>query len=98
MKKENRLFVSLYSEDDFNGITIPMELSGVIDYLSLHTVEIIDEVFVDYDEYRDCEVEISSQARHGSRGTTDIDTIEDLKEELSWNDEAIQKIEEYETK
>ena len=25
MKKENRLFVSLYSEDEFNGISIPME-------------------------------------------------------------------------
>jgi len=96
MKKENRLFVSLYSEDEFRGITIPMELKNVVEYLWLETFNLIDSIFESYDDYRDYEVEMSSYAKDGSRGTIDVDTIEDLKEVFSWNNKAIKKIEEYE--
>lgn len=96
MKKENRLFVSLYSEDDFRGITIPMELKDVVEYLWLETFDVIDSIFESYDDYRDYEVEMSSYAKDGSAGTTDVDTIEDLKKVFSYNNNAIKKIEEYE--
>lgn len=96
MKKENRLFVSIYSEDSFHGITIPKELEGVIEHLWENSVDTIDQIFEDYDDYRDYEVEISGQARDGSSGTKDIDTIEDLKEYFSWDRKTVAQIEEYE--
>jgi len=96
MKKENRLFVALYSEDDFNGITIPLEMNGVIEHLWLNSIDTIDQIFEDYDDYRDYEVEMSRYSKDGSKGTTDVDTIEDLKKIFSYNNNAIKKIEEYE--
>lgn len=98
MKKEDRLFVSLYSEDSFRGITIPKELESVIEYLWLNTSSTIDQIFEDYDDYRDYEVEAAGYARDGSSGTKDIDTIEDLKSIFVNNKEALSKIEEYENK
>jgi len=98
MKKENRLFVALYSEDAFMGITIPYELKEVIEYLHKNSRDTIDEIFDDYDEYRDCEVEMASYAKDGSDGTKDIDTIDDLISIFNWNKSIIKKIEDFQIK
>jgi hypothetical protein len=95
MKKENRLFVSLYSEDAFHGISIPYELKRIIEHL-YNTPNIVDDMFEDYDEYRDYEVELASQARGGSDGTADVDTVEELKSIFSWNKSVIEKINSFE--
>jgi hypothetical protein len=84
--RDNRIYCSVMNYDQFVGFSIPKNLEYIIDFIKEKTDdEFIDQVFDDYDEYRDYEVECASQARHGSSGTTDIDTIEEFVKEYSWH-------------
>jgi hypothetical protein len=40
----------------------------------------VDQIFHDYEAYRDYEVECSYYARHGSYGTKKLNTIHEIKE------------------
>jgi len=73
----DKIWVSIINEDSFEGIEINEELNEYIGVLGKHT-NLIDCVFDDYEQYRDYEVECSIQARHGSIGTTKINTKEEL--------------------
>lgn len=92
MKKENRIFVALYSEDAFQGITIPIELKYIIVHILNNSQDVIDDYFEDYDQYRDFEVEMASYAKDGSYGTKDVDNLDELLEVFKHNSEIINQI------
>jgi hypothetical protein len=95
MKKENRIFVALYSEDEFCGISIPIKMQGIIEYIGAHCDDTIDEWFDDYDEYRDFEVEMSHYAKDGSAGTIDVESVDELKELFKRRKNVIEWIDRY---
>ena len=98
MKKnrDGRIFCSVMNYDEFQGFSIPKEMKHIVEYIQEKTgTDYIDNLFDDYDEYRDYEVECASQARHGSRGTEDIDTIEEFKEYFDWLIRDNKEVKEY---
>jgi hypothetical protein len=43
MNKENRLFAALYNEDAFQGISVPLEMSHIIEGMKNDLSDVIDE-------------------------------------------------------
>ena len=76
MKKS---YGELYSEDAFEGISVPFELKSVIEHIINNEEDLIIEVFDNYEEYKDEEVEMSHYAKDGSDGTFDINTVDEFK-------------------
>jgi hypothetical protein len=68
------IYISIYDEDNFVGVSLPIEYKSLIENHNM-----IDQLFEDYDLYRDYEVEVSQYARHGSIGTKKLETLEDIK-------------------
>ncbi len=87
MSKNNMFWVSLIDYDSFRGIEVHNDLKKFIDKIETITEDVIDEIFEDYETYRDCEVEYASQARHGSVGTETIRTLKELQDYFSYLDE-----------
>ena len=81
---KDKFWVSIYDCDAFSGIEVNKKLEKYIKLLEGNTTEVIDIIFDHYDEYRSYEVEYTSQARHGSNGTEEINTLEELKDYFSW--------------
>lgn len=74
----DKLYISVYCEDCFRGISIGEEFKGVIDTIKKNTTDVIDQIFTDYDKYRDYEAEISYYAKDASMGTKKISNIDEL--------------------
>lgn len=74
-----RAYAALYSEDSFQGISVPFQMLDVLKKIMDETEDIITDVFEDYEEYRDEEVEMSHYAKDGSDGCTDMDSVEEFK-------------------
>lgn len=74
-----RAYASLYSEDSFQGISVPFQMLDVLRKIMDETQDVITDVFEDYEEYRDEEVEMSHYAKDGSDGCTDLDSVEEFK-------------------
>lgn len=81
---ENKFWVSIVDYDSFRGIEVDKSLRVYIDLIKEKTKDVIDGIYEDYEEYRDYEVEYGSQARHGSVGTEEIDTLDKLKSYFHW--------------
>lgn len=90
-----KLYVSVYCEDCFRGISIKKELESIINNIKENTYNVIDEVFTDYNEYRDYEVEISHYAKDISMGTKEISNINELMEYFKYSKETIGIIKKY---
>jgi len=74
-----KAYASLYSEDSFNGISVPFELKSVLEEIMNNTEDLITDVFDNYEDYKDNEVEMSHYAKDGSNGTVDINSVEEFK-------------------
>ena len=94
--RDERIYCSVMNYDEFQGFSVPKNMMYLIEYIQEKTgTDYIDNVFDDYDEYRDYEVECASQARHGSVGTEDIDSIEELREYFDWLIRDNKEVKEY---
>ena len=91
--RENRIYCSIVNYDEFQGISVPKDMEKLIDFVNENTTEFFDLITDDYDEYRDWEVEVASQARDGSSGTEDLNTPQKFKERFPriFVDEKIKK-------
>jgi hypothetical protein len=69
------IYVSIYDEDNFVGVSLPIEYEYLIENNNM-----VDQIFHDYEAYRDYEVEMSHYARHGSYGTKKLNTNDEIKE------------------
>jgi hypothetical protein len=89
--EEKRIYVSLYNEDNFEGLAVTPELLPVIEYLEqVSDDEVIDQIFEDWTQYHSYEVECASYAKDGSAGTQEILSIDGLIKYFYY-DEDIQK-------
>jgi hypothetical protein len=74
-----RAYASIYSEDSFQGISVPFQMYNVLEKIMNESEDIITDVFDNYEEYRDEEVEMSHLAKDGSDGCTDLYSVEEFK-------------------
>ena len=96
---KERLYIILYTEDAFEGVSVPLKWKPFVDEWEKKSID-VDEpisVFTDYDEYRDFEVESAHQAKDGSYGTiyyeSTKDDINEFKDWFSdWYDNDLDKI------
>jgi hypothetical protein len=91
------IYVALTSFDAFHGIKVPARFENLMREIESTYDEMIEGVFTDYDEYRSFEVECASQARHGSNGTTEYESLktDDLTDLFDVEKEQIIKLESY---
>ena len=91
------VYVALTSYDAFHGIKIPAVYTDLMREIESTYNEMIEGVFTDYNEYRDFEVECASQARHGTNGTTEYESLglEDILDLWDVEKEQITKLESY---
>ena len=79
--EDNRVYAVLYSEDEFQGVSVPFNLKFVLDDIFREYGEgVITEVIDDYKKYRDIEVFISSHAKDGSGGTKELETEQEIRD------------------
>lgn len=74
-----KLYVVIYNEDEFEGISVPFELKETIEYVMNNETDIIDSIYDDINEYHSCEVEYAHYAKDGSAGTADIPNVKEFK-------------------
>ena len=74
-----KAYASLYSEDSFEGISVPFELKSLLEEIMNDTEDLITDVFDNYEDYKDNEVEMSHYTKDGSNGTVDINSVGDFK-------------------
>jgi hypothetical protein len=69
----------IYNEDSFQGVEVPFELKYVLDYLMTEEEDLIIDVFDNYEDYKNEEVEMSHYAKDGSDGTDVIVNVANFK-------------------
>jgi hypothetical protein len=84
MRNKNLIYVAIPNSDDFRGISIPKKFRPIIESIEKNNKDYIYGIFENYNQYRDLEVEYASQARDGSAGTEDIQTLDELVEYFNW--------------
>ena len=91
------IYVALTSFDSFHGIKIPAIYEDLMREIESTYDEMIEGVFTNYDEYRDFEAECASQARHGTSGTTEYESLglEDILDLWDVEKEQITNLESY---
>jgi len=87
-----KIYVVQYSEDAFSGFECPISMKSMIEKIQNQTEDVIDGIYYDKDEYHKIEVEYASQAREGSDGTEEINSINELRDFFDWNQDVIEII------
>ena len=90
-----KIYVSIYNEDSFRGISVPCEFKGLIDYISKNTFNVIDNVFTDYVKYRDYEVEMLHYSKDPSNGTKEIVNVYKFIDYFKPDDKIVKLIKDY---
>lgn len=74
-----KIYGEIYSEDAFQGISVPVELRYVLEHLMVNERDTIIGIFDSYESYKDEEVEMSHYAKDGSDGTEEIKTVQEFQ-------------------
>jgi len=70
----DKSYAVLYSEDNFQGVSVPRELKHILEKIEKdHGYYVICEIIDDYEQYRNEEVEMSRHAREESGGTKHLE-------------------------
>ena len=76
----DNIYISLVDSDSFHGLIIPKKFEKIIESIFNYDKKenIIDNIFDNYKEYRDYEVECAHQSMRGSNGSEELNTAEEL--------------------
>lgn len=86
-----KIYAVLYSEDAFEGISLPFKYKPELERIKKEIPDSIEEISDSIKKIKEIEIEYASQARHGSNGIYDCETFEEFKENYPYLFESVSK-------